>query len=94
MQPASCSASTSAESIDDYSVNRDATSTTATSPIISLQHDSILDTMDHFTDLGLPAGPTPNGIKQPLPDILDPTTAAGTEVKNICFVGAGYVGKS
>ena len=28
-----------------------------------------------------------------LPDILDPTTATGVVIKNICFIGAGYVGK-
>jgi UDPglucose 6-dehydrogenase len=28
-----------------------------------------------------------------LPDILDAATAAGVDVRNICFIGAGYVGK-
>lgn len=37
------------------------------------------------SDLKIPAGP--------LPDINDPATAGGVEVKNICCIGAGYVGK-
>jgi UDPglucose 6-dehydrogenase len=93
MQPDSSIASTSAESVDDYCFNRDATSTPATSPMISLQHDSVLETMDNLTNIGLATGSTLNRIKQQLPDILDPATAAGIEVKNVCFVGAGYVGR-
>ncbi|OCK83769.1 UDP-glucose dehydrogenase [Lepidopterella palustris CBS 459.81] len=30
--------------------------------------------------------------KKNLPDILDPATAGGLVVKNVCFIGAGYVG--
>ena len=94
MQQDSSAASTSAESVNDYCFNREATSTPATSPMIFQQHDSVLETMDNLTNIGLAAGSTLNGIKQQLPDILDPATAVGIEVKNVCFVGAGYVGKS
>jgi hypothetical protein len=94
MMPDSSAASTSAESTDDFSVGRDGTSTPATSPVFSTRHDSILETLGNFTDLGLAAESSQNGVRQRLPDMLDPATAAGIEVKNVCFVGAGYVGKS
>lgn len=93
MAPGSSAASTSAESTSDSSIGREATSTTATSPIFSSHQDSILETLGNFTNLGLASEPPPSGTKQRLPDILDPATAAGIEVKNVCFVGAGYVGK-
>lgn len=28
-----------------------------------------------------------------IPDILDPATAIGIPIKNVCFIGAGYVGE-
>ena len=91
--PDSSAASTSAESTDGFSIGRDATSTPATSPVFSTRHDSILETLGNFTDLGLASESLQNGAKQRLPDMLDPATAAGIEAKNVCFVGAGYVGK-
>jgi UDPglucose 6-dehydrogenase len=93
MAPDSSSASTTEESVGDFSVGRETTSTPATSPVFSGRHDSILETLGNFTNLGLVSEPGQNGIKQRLPDMLDPDTAAGIVVKNVCFVGAGYVGK-
>jgi hypothetical protein len=93
MLPDSSAASTSAESTDGFSISRDATSTPATSPVFSTRHDSILETLGNFTELGLASESLQNGAKHRLPDMLNPATAAGIEVKNVCFVGAGYVGK-
>jgi hypothetical protein len=94
MAPGSSAASTSAESAGDFSVGRDAASTAATSPNFTGRHDSILETLGNFTNLGLASEPAQNGLNHRLPDMLDPATASGTEIKNVCFVGAGYVGKS
>lgn len=93
MMPDSSAASTSAESADDFSIGREATSTPATSPVFSSRHDSILETLGNFTTLGLAPEPAQNGTTTRLPDMLNPATAAGIDVKNVCFVGAGYVGK-
>lgn len=93
MAPGSSAASTTGDSARDISVSREATSTAATSPMFSSRHDSILETLGNFTDLGLASESAQNGTKQRLPDMLNPATAAGLVVKNVCFVGAGYVGK-
>lgn len=94
MMPDSSAGSTSADSIDGISVGSNATSTAATSPVFSTRHGSILETLGNFTDLGLASESPHHGARQRLPDMLDPATAAGIEVRNVCFVGAGYVGES
>lgn len=93
MEPGSSAASTTAESAGELSVGCEATSTPATTPVFSSRHDSILETIENFTNLALASEPLQHASKQRLPDMLDPATAAGIQVNNVCFVGAGYVGE-
>ena len=74
----------------------DTASTPATptdmSPFIDAQTYSIppLDAMilPHRVD-------TPQlALRATLPEVMDPSTARGVQIRHICCIGAGYVGKS
>ncbi|KAF2753410.1 nucleotide sugar dehydrogenase [Pseudovirgaria hyperparasitica] len=58
------------------------------------QSDATIET--RFTSLSdlisLEESSSPQDRQRILPDILNPASAAGIPVRNVCFVGAGYVG--
>lgn len=64
------------------------------SPVFYAQTYSIPDTMDAVVLPQRAGTPQPSQLNAALPNIMDPETAANVPIRNICCIGAGYVGKS
>ena len=63
-----------------------------TSPFMSAQAYAIPLDMSEMVLPHRPATPTQPALHAVFPDILDPDTAANVPIRNVCCIGAGYVG--
>ena len=63
------------------------------SPYAYAQTYSIPDSMDAVFLPQRAGTPQPSQLNATLPDIMDPQTAVNVSIRNICCIGAGYVGK-
>lgn len=93
MDASSSSASTSGESTLETSIGR---TTPATSPLFcaSLTGQNIDRRLTSLSDFHASDDLSrAQAARKNLPNILEPATAAGIVITNVCFVGAGYVGK-